>query len=100
MEIKTEIQGDKALLVLKGKLTVQTSSQLNAAAESLPEQVCCIDLDLADVNYIASAGLRVLVAADKLAAKRGGNVRLLHPRDDVMETFEMTGLAEVFSIER
>ena len=58
------------------------------------------DFDLSNVSYIASAGLRVLVMASKLADKRGGTMRLLHPVDEVMDILEMTGLTEVFSIER
>ena len=43
---------------------------------------------------------RVLVMASKLADKRGGTMRLIHPVDEVMDILEMTGLTEVFSIER
>ena len=100
MEIKTTVEGSRAALELEGKLTVQTSPELGAAVDGLPAEVCDIDVDIADVTYIASAGIRVLVATDKLAVSRGGRMRLLRPRDEVMEVFEMTGLAEVFSIER
>ena len=100
MVIETSVDGEKATIVLEGKLTVQTAPNLSAAIDKLPSNACDIDVDLADVSYIASAGLRVLVAADKLAAKRGGVLRLLHPCDEVMEVFEMTGLSEVFAIER
>ena len=55
---------------------------------------------LEGVDHLASAGLRVLVAADKLTVKRGGTMHIPHPRSDVMEVFEMTGLDQVFSIER
>ena len=100
MEIKTTVEDGKASLVLEGKLTVQTSPELGAAVDGLPAEVCDIDVDLSGVSYVASAGIRVLVATDKLAVSRGGRMRLLHPRDEVMEVFEMTGLAEVFAIER
>ena len=68
--------------------------------EARQQGIVPIDLDLANVTYVASAGLRVLVSADKLAVTRGGHLRLLHPCDDVMQVFEMTGLSEVFAIER
>ncbi len=99
MEIKTSVDDNKATIEIAGKLTVNTSPDLSAAVEQLPENVCNIDVDLANVDYIASAGLRVLVAADKLAVKRGGRIRLLNPTSEVMEVFDMTGLSEVFSIE-
>lgn len=100
MEVKTSIVESRALIEPAGKLTVQTSPDLSAAVDRLPSDVCDIDIDLAAVDYVASAGLRVLVAADKLAVKRGGTLRLLHPGDEVMEVLDMTGLSEVLTIER
>ncbi len=100
MQIRTSIDGCKAMLQLEGKLTVQTSPDLGNEVDGLPEEVCDIDIDLTGVTYIASAGLRVLVGIDKLAVSRGGRMRLLHPSDYVMDVFEMTELSEVFIIER
>ena len=100
MDIATTIDGTTATLVLTGKLTVNTSSDLSAAVDGLPEDINNLLIDLAGIDYIASAGLRVLVAVEKLAVKRGGTMRLLHPCDDVMGVFEMTGLSEAFTIER
>ena len=100
MEITTSVDGTEALLRLEGKLTVQTSPELTAAIEALPEEVCVITIDLADVVYIASAGLRALVGTNKLAVKRGGSMTLLHPREEVWDVLEMTGLSDVFDIER
>lgn len=100
MEITTTVEGTKATLELAGKLTVQTSPDLTSAVENLPTSVCDLDIELTNVSYIASAGLRVLVAADKMTVSRGGRMHLLHPCDEVVEVFEMTGLSEVFAIER
>ena len=100
MEITTTVSDNKALLVLEGKLTVQTSPELNEAFEKLPASVCDADFDIAEVSYIASAGLRVLVTIDKATVQRGGRMRILHPREEVWEVFEMTGLSEVFTIVR
>ena len=100
MQITSNVEDTKATLTVEGKLTVQTSPDLSAAVEQLPDGVCDIIIDMSDVDYVASAGLRVLVATDKLAVKRGGGMRLVNPRDEVMEVFEMTGLSEVFTIEQ
>lgn len=100
MQIKTSVDGNKATMHVAGKLTVQTSPDLNAAIEDLPRNVNELVIDLERVEYIASAGLRVLVAADKMVVRRGGSLVLQHPVDDVMEVLEMTGLADVFNIER
>ena len=100
MDITTSVEGSKATIKLNGKLTVQTSPKLDAEMTALPGDVCDIDIDVSDVSYIASAGLRVLVTAGKLAVNRGGLMRLLHPCDEVWDVLEMTGLAGVFAIER
>ena len=100
MEIQIQTEGSKADIALDGKLTVQTSPDLEAAINGLDSEICNIDIDLTNVDYVASAGLRVLVAAEKLVTSRGGGMRLLHPADDVNEVFDMTGLADVFTIEK
>ena len=98
MEIKTVVDEDRAIVSIEGKLTVQTSPDLSKAIEAIDADVRNFDIDLAEVGYVSSAGLRVLVAASKLANKRGGTVRLINPIDEVMDVFEMTGLSEVFDI--
>lgn len=100
MGIKVDFEGAKAVFTLEGKLTAQTSPELEEAINETGVAVCDFDFDLANVTYIASAGLRVLVMASKLAGKRGGTMRLLHPIDEVMDILEMTGLYKVFTIER
>ncbi len=99
MEIKTETDGARAVFEVEGKLTVQTSPDLEAAIGKMPSSVCDFDIDLSGVSYVSSAGLRVFVAADKLATSRGGLMRLIAPNDEIMDVLEMTGLSEVFTIE-
>lgn len=99
METRTDIVDGKAMVVVEGKLTVQTSPELGAVLSGLPAEVREVDIDLSNVDYISSAGLRVLVAAEKRVLTDGGQMRLLHPRDEVLEVFEMTGLSDVFTIE-
>ena len=99
MEIKAKVNGEKALFELVGKLTVQTAPELDEAVDSLPLSVCDLDIDIAGVDYIASAGFRVLLGKGRQMVRRGGMMRLLHPRDEIMEVIRMTGLSEVFTIE-
>ena len=100
MDIEMIIEGDKAIFNLDGRLNVQTAPELEAAIGKLAPSVCNIDIDLTEVGYVSSAGLRVFVACSRLAASRGGEMRLLHPCDDVYEVFDMTGLAEVLTVVR
>ena len=99
MEINVTQEGTKATLALEGKLSVATSPDLDAAIQGLSEETSEFVIDLAKLEYISSAGLRVLVSTQKLADRRGGSMTLMHPNDEVTEVFDMTGLADVFTIE-
>ena len=99
MDIKTKVVEDKATIAVEGKLTVQSAPELEAAIGVLPASIMDVDIDLEDLDYISSAGLRVLVSAQKMLSQRGGTLRLLSPNDDVSDVFDMTGLSEVFTIE-
>ena len=98
MDTNTTIDGAKAVIVLDGKLTVQTVLDLKAAVDSLPESISDVDLDIASLGYVSSAGLRAFVATDKLMVHRGGALRLLYPCDDVARVLEMTGISEAIEV--
>ena len=99
MEIAITQDGNKATLALDGKLSVATSPDLEAAISGLPESITDFVIDLTKLDYISSAGLRVMVSTEKLANQRGGKLVLMHPNEEVSEVFDMTGLADVFTIE-
>ena len=100
MEITITQEGAKAIIALNGKLSVATSPDLEAAISGLPESTNEFDIDLSQLEYISSAGLRVLVSTEKLANQRSGSMVLLHPNDEVLEVFDMTGLTDIFTIEK
>ena len=97
MDITTTIDGSKATIALSGKLTVQTAVPLKAEVMGLPDTVSDIDIDVTELRYLSSAGLRVFVLATKLAMGRGGAMRLLHPSQDVLDVLAMTGLGNVLT---
>ena len=98
MTIETTLNDTTATIVVSGKLTVATSPELEAEVQRLQGSATSFDIDLANLEYVSSAGLRVLVGAQKLASRAGGELRLLHPSKDVRDIFEMTGLAEIMTI--
>jgi len=102
MDIKSAVDGTKATISLAGKLTVVTSPELEDAVRGIEESGSIVDydIDLSELDYIASAGLRVLVGMQKVANSRGGTVRLLNPNEGVAEVFEMTGLVDIMTIVR
>jgi len=99
MQITKEVSGTSATICPVGKITVQTAPELEAAIGALGSGVSDVAIDLTGVDYISSAGLRVLVGAEKLLRSRGGALRLQHPAEAVNEVFEMTGLNTVLTIE-
>ncbi len=99
MELNTTIEGTNATVAIDGKLTVAAAPALEAALSDLPGEVKNVTLDLTDLDYVASAGLRVIVSASKRCDSAGGTLRLLHPNEEVMEVFDATGLIDILEIE-
>ena len=100
MELSTTIDGTNATIGLIGTLTVASAPSLEAAFADLPEDVTDVTLDLSELTYVASAGLRVIVSRDKQARQNGGSVRLAHPNDEVMEVLDVTGLVDILEIQQ
>ena len=96
MEIKKDIEGEKLTLTVGGRLDTNTSPELEAemALEGVKEVV----FDLAGLEYISSAGLRVLMAAQKAMMAAGGKMSVANPNAMVKGVFDMTGLSSVFTI--
>ena len=98
MEIKKNQNGTVLTLSLVGRLDTVTAPDLEAAlAESL-DGIEQLVLDLAELEYISSAGLRVLLASQKKMSGKGGMV-VKNPNADVSEVFEITGFADILTIE-
>jgi anti-sigma B factor antagonist len=98
MEIVKNLSEGKVTLSLNGKLSAATAGEFNAAVEEALGESPALILDFKNVNYLASAGLRVLVAAQKKLHASGGSLTLLNVGEEVMEVFEVTGLDEVLDI--
>ena len=99
MEIAKTVDGAQATMQVSGRLSVMTSPDLEEAVNAVEEEVKDLTLDLEEVEYVSSTGLRVFVAAQKMMDQRGGTFKLAHPSEAVMEVLEMTGLDTIFDIE-
>ena len=100
MDISTTLDGASATMAIAGTLTVASAPALEAAFADLPEEVSDLTVDLAELEYVASAGLRVIVAQAKNMLKSGGSMRITNPNDEVFEVFDVTGLVDILDIER
>ncbi|QFJ53684.1 STAS domain-containing protein [Pseudobutyrivibrio xylanivorans] len=83
---------------LEGRLDTTTSPQLEEAINGSIAGVKELIFDLEKLEYISSAGLRVLLAAQKTMNKQG-NMTVLHVSEEVMEIFEVTGFSDILTIQ-
>lgn len=99
MEITKTKTNDTLTVTLKGRLDTTTSPYLEAELEhSLTEEVRELIFDFSDLEYMSSAGIRVVMASEDIMSSRGG-MKLLHVNDEIIEIFEMTGLIDLLHIE-
>lgn len=94
---KTE-NGSKMNISLEGKLDTMTAPQLEAEFKSNIGGVTELIIDLADLTYVSSAGLRVLLSAQKVMNKQG-NMIIRNVNQDIMDIFEVTGFSDILNIE-
>ena len=100
MEINVNKAGSKLAVVLEGRLDTNTSPELEASLKANLDGVNDLVIDLASVQYVSSAGLRVILFAQKEMAKAEGSLKVLHPNDYIWDVFEATGFTDIIDIER
>ena len=94
-----QIKNEKALTVaLEGRLDTMTAPELEAALKTTLEGVEELTFDFEKLDYISSAGLRVLLAAQK-TMNRQGSMKIVHVNEIIMEIFEVTGFSDILTIE-
>ena len=98
LNIKKEINGSDAVVTREGRLDTTTAPQLENELKSFMESVSSLVFDFENLEYISSAGLRVLLTAQKFMSKQG-SMKLIHVKEDVNEIFEVTGFSDILTIE-
>ncbi len=98
MEINKNLNGDALELKIIGRLDTTTAPALEAEVKNSLEGLKSIVFDLEGLEYISSAGLRVLLSAQKSMNKQG-TMKLVNVNEVVMEVFEITGFVDVLTIE-
>ena len=97
MEIVKKREGDKLTLALSGRLDTLTAPQLEAVVKNELDGAKDLVLDLKDLIYVSSAGLRVFLMAHKTMSKVG-SMALCNVCDDIKEVLTITGFADIFTI--
>ena len=96
MDIDKKLENGCLILTVNGRLDTNTSPDLEAEVKT--DGVSEVVFDFAGLEYISSAGLRVLMGAQKAMMSSGGKVKVLNPNDMVKGVFDMTGLSGIFEI--
>lgn len=101
MEINKAISNQNVIITLKGRLYTMTAPQLDDEAKSIDfDEVETVTLNLKDLEYISSSGLRVILALYKNLKSKGGNLKIVHVSNTIMELFSMTGMSDYLDIEQ
>ena len=98
MMIEKNLNGTALTLTLSGRLDTTTAPQLEAELKPSLEGVEHLELDFAALDYLSSAGLRVLLATQKIMNKQGDMV-VRNVNDTIAEIFEVTGFCDILTIE-
>ena len=98
MTINKISEDEKLTLAISGRLDTNSSPKLEAELRQSVNGVTALVFDFSGVEYISSAGLRVLLAAQKVMNRQGG-MKLIGVSSEVMEVFEITGFADILTIE-
>lgn len=98
MEIKKQINDKELTIELKGRLDTSTAPQFEEAVKESLAGMTSFILDLKELEYMSSAGLRIILTAQKTMNKQGKMV-IRNVNDTIMEVFDMTGFADILTIE-
>lgn len=98
MEIKLINHGDRGELLLIGRLDSTTVGDAEAIFNQVSERFMELTLNMDELNYISSAGLRILKRLYMTMNKKGGKLELIKVKPMVMEVFEMTGFSGLLRI--
>ena len=98
MKITKKLEGTVLTLALEGRLDTTTSPQLETLLASDLDAVTELVFDFTSLDYLSSAGLRVLLTAQKRMSRQG-TMRLRNVNPTVKEVFDITGFADFLTIE-
>lgn len=96
--INKQQKDEKLSLLLEGRLDTVTAPELEKELQDSLENVRELIMDFDKLEYISSAGLRVLLSAQKTMSRQG-SMKVIHVSDTIREIFEVTGFSDILTIE-
>lgn len=91
-------ENDSLIVRVSGRLDAQSAPSLESEMSTQLHGISDVTFDVAGLDHLSSAGLRVLFATYKLMNKRGGAMRLVHVGENVMGVLAMSGFDKIFKI--
>ena len=98
MTIEKKLGNESATLIVSGRLDTQTAPELENELDSVLSGLKELTFDFKDLEYVSSAGLRVILKAQK-AMNAQGSMKLTGVNDSIMEVFDITGFLDILTIE-
>lgn len=98
MTINKNLEGTVLTFAVAGRIDTTTAPDLEKELKGSLGNASELIIDFKDVEYISSAGLRVLLSAQKIMSKQG-SMKLIGVSEDIMEIFEVTGFSDILTIE-
>ena len=97
LNIVRNIENGKAAVALEGRLDTVTAPELDRELKGFLEGVSELTLDFEKLEYVSSAGLRVLLSAQKIMNKQG-EMKIANVSETIREIFEVTGFTDILTI--
>ena len=98
MTIEKKINNDAVKLIVSGRLDTQTAPELENELDRILPGLKELTFDMTNLEYVSSAGLRVILKAQK-AMNAQGTMKLTGVNDSIMEVFDITGFLDILTIE-
>jgi anti-sigma B factor antagonist len=98
MTIEKKVNGFEATLSVAGRLDTQTAPELENELDSIVSGLKDLTLEMSGLEYVSSAGLRVILKAQKIMNAQG-SMKLTGVNDSIMEVFDITGFLDILTIE-
>ncbi|MBE7083380.1 MAG: STAS domain-containing protein [Clostridiales bacterium] len=98
MTIEIKKNADELVLEITGRLDTITAPALDKTINENLGEIKCLILDFKNLEYISSAGLRVLLSTQKKLQQKG-TMKIKNVREEVMEVFEITGFVDILTVE-
>ncbi len=97
MDIKKTVGGNVEVLAVSGRLETMTAPQLDAEIQSLPDDVTELLMEISELEYVSSAGLRVFLVGHKKMKSRGGSMKISGANASVKKVFDITGFSPILN---